>query len=810
MPFRRSVEALIQDFRHGIRGFARTPTFTIAAIAAIALGIGPSCAVFSVVDRILFRSLPYADAGRLVSFGMVAPIVPQEFMLGYDYLDWRAAQQPFESLGAWASGSDCDLTEPNPVRLHCVAADAYLIPTLRIQPVIGRAFNAAEDRPGATKVALISYGLWRSRFGADRNVLGRSIPLDGRPYTIVGVLPAQFELPALAPADVLVPLALDREEQRTHRTAILLWTIGRLKPGVTTAQAVAGLQPLFENSLQWVSPEFRKDIKLRLRPLRDRQIQDARLASWILLGAVLAVLGIACANVANLLVARAAAREREFAVRASLGAGQARLVRQTLAESIVLGLGGGAAGCTLALLMIRLFVAIAPEGIPRLNQAAIDTRVLLFALAVSLVSSLLFGLAPAVRNARLQALAGGRALGGRHHWFRLGLVTAQVTVSVILLACAGLLLRSFWKLENQDLGMRTEHVITAAITLGEKSYSDPARRAAFFEELEARLRRIPGVTEAALSTSLPPLGNPLGSMLYAAIDVQGRPRAAEGTGGSVVYRTVTARYFAALGIPVLRGRGFDESDIDPFRHIVILSNTLARRLFPGEDPLGKQIRPARIGPWLTVIGVVGNVKNNGLVERDDPEYYEIRKRSSDGLGRSATAIVRTGIDAGVTAGWVRAEVASLEPALPVDVATMRQRISGFAERARFNAVLLAMFAGIGLLLAAIGLYGVISFLVARRTREIGVRMALGATPVAITRMVLAQAARWTAAGALLGTLGALLAVRLLHAMLYQVPETDPVTMGAVLLLLFCVALAAACVPSLRAAHVDPAQALRQE
>jgi predicted permease len=793
-----------------MRGFRRSPAFTLAAVVAIALGIGPSTAVFSVVDRILFRSLPYPEAGRLVSFGMEAPLDPHEFMLGYDYLDWREAQAPFEALGAWSGASDCDLTEANPVRLRCVAVDAYLIPALGIQPVIGRNFTPEEDRPGTAKVALISFGLWRSRFAGDPSALGKSMPLDGRPVTILGVLPPQFELPSLALADVLLPLALDRAEQRTHRTAVLLWSIGRLKLGVTTARASAALEPLFEKSMQWVPPEFRKEVKLRLRPLRERQIQEAQLASWILLAAVFAVLAIACANVANLLLARAAAREREFAVRAAIGAGRARLIQQTMMESILLGLTGGAAGCVLAFLLIRLFVAIAPQGIPRLSQATVDLRVLLFTFGISVVSSALFGLVPALQNSKAETRAGGRILGGRRHLFRLSLVAAQISVSAILLTSAGLLLRSLWNLQHQDLGVRAERVFTASVTLGEKAYSEPSRRVAFFEQLEARLRQIPGLTEVAVSSSLPPSGNPLGPMLYAAIDVQGRPRVTDGTGGPVTYRYVTPRYFAALGIPILRGRGFAEKDRDPQQNSVIFSQTLARRMFSGEDPLGKQIRPGRTGPWLTVVGVAGNVKNNGLAGGDDPEYYEVRKHAGDGVGRSAAAIIRTSLNPRLTATWVRAEVAALEPTLPVEIATMQQRVSRFSERPRFNAVLLGIFAGIGLLLAAIGLYGVISFLVAQRTREIGVRMALGATPVAITRLVLAHAARWTTVGAALGIVGALFAVRLLRTMLFQVPAEDPVTVGAVLALLCGVALLAAWVPSRRAATVDPAQALRQE
>jgi len=522
---------------------------------------------------------------------------------------------------------------------------------------------------------------------------------------------------------------------------------------------------------------------------------------------VLAVLLIACANVANLLLARASTRQREFAVRAALGAGRGRLIRQALTESTLLAMAGGATGCALAFLLLRFFVAIAPGGIPRLNQASVDTRVLLFTLAVSVVSGILFGLAPALHSAGAESLAGGRTVGSRHQLFRQALVAGQVGVSLILLAGAGLLLRSLWSLQNQPLGMQMDRVLTAQVTLGQKSYSDAARRTAFFDELEARLRRIPGVAELAISSSLPPTGNPLGSMLYAAIDVQGRPQFAGGTGGSVVYRSITPRYFAALGIPVLRGRDFQEEDREPNRSAIILSDALARRMFPGEDPLGKQIRPGRSGPWQTVVGVVGNVKNSGLTEPGDPEYYEVRKQA---VGRGAVVIVRSAMDAGTLARWVRAEVAALDPALPVEIDTMRQHLGRLAARPRFNALLLSIFAGMGLLLAAVGLYGVISFLVAQRTQEIGVRMALGATPGAIARLVLRDAAGWTAAGAVLGVLGSLLAVRWLQSMLFRVSARDPWTMAAALTVLSAVALLAAWIPSRRAARVDPMQALRHD
>ncbi|HTS32117.1 MAG TPA: ABC transporter permease [Bryobacteraceae bacterium] len=809
MPIPRQIEALAQDLHYAARGFGRTPLFTLTAIFAIALGSGAGTAVFSVVDRILFRSLPYQDSGRLVSFGMTAPIAPEEFMLGYDYLDWRASQTPFVSTGAWGGVGDCDLTGSNAVRLRCGRVDAAFLPTLGIQPVIGRNFTADEDRPNGPKAAVISHALWQSRFGGEANVIGRAARLDGRNVTVVGVLPQSFEMPTLALVDLLLPLALDEETQRTHKVAILISTIARLKPGVSAEQAAAALQPLFQNSMQWVSPGFRKDVKLRVRGLRDRQVQDARLASWILLAAVGAVLLIACANVANLLLARATARQRELAIRAALGAGRGRIAGQALAESLLLGAVGGAAGCGLAFCLLRFFVAIAPEGIPRLKQAGLDSRVLLFTVGLSLCCGLLFGLGPALRNARA-AGAGVRTIGGRHGWWRQGLVAAQIAVTLVLLTGAGLLLRSFWRLENQPLGIQTGGVLTAEITLGQTGYPEPARRLAFFEELESRLERIPGVAEVALTDALPPTGNPRGPMLYNAIDVEGRPPSSDGTGGPVNYRQVTPGYFDALGIPILLGRAFGEEDRAPDWNSVILSDALARRMFPGENALGKRIRPGRVGPWLTVVGVAQNVKNSGLAQKDEPEYYTVRKHRAEVVAPWAIAVLRTPLDPGRLGAAVRLEVAGLDAALPVKLETMEQHVGALAERPRFNALLLSIFAGMGLLLAAIGLYGVASFLVAQRVQEIGVRMALGATPGEIAGLVLRQSAGWTAMGTAVGLTGSLFAVRWLESMLFEVSARDPWMLGAPAVMLFAISLSAAWLPARRAARIDPIEALRQE
>jgi putative ABC transport system permease protein len=785
------------NLRYAVRGLWKAPTFAFAAIFAVAIGTGAGTAVFSVIDRILFRSLPYAQAGRLVSVGLVAPIIPQEFMLGSDYVVWRTRQTPFQSITSWTGVADCDLTDTNAVRLTCAQVEASFLGTLGVQLTAGRSFTADQDRPNAPRVAILSYGLWQSRFGGDRRVVGKTLPLDGESTTVVGVLPRQFELPGLEHADVLVPQALNLAEQERPRTGRVLRSVARLKPDVTVAQAVAALQPLFKESLEFVPPQFRKEVGLRVRLLRDRQIQDARLASWILLGAVAAVLLIACANVANLLLARAAGRQRELAIRTALGASCWRLIRQALTESLLLAAIGGAAGCVLAILLLRIFVALAPEGIPRLQQASVDARVLLFTLAVSLGSGLVFGWA---------AVAGG---GARRHFVRQGLVAAQICVSLILLTGASLLLRSLWNLQNQPLGMQTDSVLTASITLGQKSYGEPARQLAFFEELEGRLGRLPGVTQLAVSDSLPPSG-PARSTIYSVIDVRGRARSAAGTGGMVTWRSVTPAYFAVLEIPVLRGRAFQEQDRDPRGTAVVLSDTLARRMFPGEDPLGKQIQPGRSGPWLSVVGVAGNVKNSGLAERDDPEFYVVRKHAVETAGRTATVILRTANDPRAMSRWVRATAAELDPTVPVNIETLSQRVGKLAQRPRFNALLLGLFAGMGLTLAAIGIYGVMSFLVTQRTREIGVRMALGATPGAVAGLVLAHAARWTAAGAALGAIGSLWAARLLDSLLFHVSAGDPWTLTSAIALLSGTALAAAWIPARRAARVDPMEALRQE
>ena len=805
------LESLLQDVRFAARMLVKNPAFTLVALLTLALGIGATSSVFSVVDRLLFRSLPYPHAEQLVSFGDKAPFESSEFVLGPDYLDWRDKQTPFSSVTSLDPGTrDCDLTQRNPVRLACAAVDATFLPTFEVQPYLGRNFTAEEDRSGAANVALLSYAYWTSRFGRDRAIVGNAISLDNHETQIIGVLPADFELPTLSRFDLLVPEQLDQSRDRgpNARQAILR-VFGRMKPGISISQAAAAMQPLFQNSLQFVPPQFRREVSFQVRSLRDRQVGDSRTASWLLLGSVLAVLLVACTNVANLFLARAANRRRELAVRKALGASRTRLARQALTESVLLGLLGGAAGCAFAYLLIRVFVSIAPEGIPRLEQASVDSRVLLFTLAVSLLAGILFGLAPALQQPAPLALTGKDIRATTRGLLRQILVTAQIAASLILLAGAGLLLRSLWNLETVPLGMNAESAITAHIALGPSHYPQPAQQLAFFNELESRLRPTPGISSVAISDSLPPSGRSQATFL-SSIEIPSHPKFTQGTGGMIGWRIVTPQYFRALGIPVTRGRAFEETDRSSPDLPIIVSESLAKRLLPNEDPLGKMMRFGGDGPWRTIVGIAGDVKNDGLAEPAAPEFYMLWKQDAQGFYRSAYVTLRGYGSPRALPEWIRSQVGDIDPTLPVEIESMSSRVTKLAARPRFDALLLTLFAALGALLAAIGIYGVVGFLVLQRTQEIGVRMALGATPRKVLRLVLASVARWAIAGTVVGLLGAWFGARLLQSLLFGVQIHDLLLFGLAVAGIFCIALGAAWIPARRAMRVDPMIALRYE
>ena len=803
------VDAALYDLRFAVRSLRRSRTFAATAILTLAVGIGASTAVFSVVDLLLFRSLPYPHADRLVSFGFSGPIDTNEFNIAPAYLDWRDRHTAFASLTSMYPGGDCDMAGDPPLRIHCQIVESNFLSTLGVAPFLGRDFRPEDDQPGAPRVALLGYAFWQSHFGAQGKALGTTIQIDSNPVRIVGVLPATFEMPQLGGADMLLPEQMNRQAARNPNSTLFLRTFGRLKDGIGIEAARQRMMPLFQDSVRrYVPPSLRKEVGLVVRSLRDRQIHDVKLASWLLFGSVLALLALACANVTNLMMARAAARHGEFAMRVALGAGRGRLLGQMLGETLVLSVAGAAAGCVFAAVLLRVFVRISPEGLVRLNQAHLDSRVLAFALALALLSALFTGVMPAWERLSLDALAGWRTAGTRRTRSRQALVAAQVAISLVLLSGASLLGRSLWNLETQPLGFQPERVVTASFTLNRQRYRTPAQRSAFYTELERQIAAIPGVTRFALSDTIPPGGGAHGRP-FSNMRIAGHPPLPE-NGGMVLFRYVTPGYFRALGIPILAGRDFEQRERAASDTPVILSATLARRMFGSENPVGQYIDLESEGHWLPIVGVAADVKNSGLAEPADPEYYRLRTYNSTQLGLGAVVLLRTTLDEGTVARWLRLQISSLDRDLPVNVETMRQRVSGLTGRQRFVAAMAGLFATFGLLLAAIGLYGVLSFLVAGRTREIGVRMAMGATPRRIAWMMERQAGLWTASGVVAGLAASALLARLVRDLLFHISPYDPVSLATAVALLALVAVAAAWLPSRRASTVDPAVSLRQE
>jgi putative ABC transport system permease protein len=814
------LETVVQDVRYAIRGFYRNPMFTITIVATLMLAIGATTAVFSVVDRILFRPLPYANADRLVSVGMVHSL-ETEFMLGYFYYDWQRSQKPFEALTSEsATTGECDLTERNPAQLSCESVEGNFLPTLGISPVLGRNFLPEEDLPNGPRVALISYGLWLNHYNLDPGILNKAIDIDGSPVRVVGVLPKDFEMPRLQAADLLFPRTTDEAADRASNGGLggPRRAFARLKPGVSIQQADLELQPLFQQALKQIRSELRYDFHLRVRSLRDRQIEQVRVTAWVLLGAVLTVLLIACANVASLLMARAAMRRRELAVRSALGASRTRIARQAFTESSLLSLLGAIMGCALAEVLLRLFISIAPANIPYLNEMRLDLRIVSVTVLFAMVSGALFGIAPALEKPRSAMLTGRSVNSISHATVRQWLVITQIAACMVLLAGAMLLLRSYNNLEDQNLGMRTDNTLTASITLGEHAYPTAVSRLSFFEQLTTRLRFAPGIALVSVSDSLPPGPAGYGGRLDEIVIAQRSPSARTVT-GVVATRLVSPEYFRALDIPMLMGPGFGEEDMTLSQQPVVLSKRLADLFYPNENPIGRRMRfdkhdPSE--PWSRVAGVAADVKNSGLSKDEVPEYYRLRRNipgdwaQGGSRDRTSVVVVRSSLPVAQTARWIRSAVAEVDPTLPIDVATLHQRVSRFADQPRFQTLLVGFFAATGLALALIGLYGVISFWVAQRTGEIGVRMALGANKSDILRLVMGESLRLIAAGTVIGLISALAATRVLASQLFGIGAHDPGTFVIVTLLLVVVALAATLVPARSASRVNPIVALRSE
>jgi putative ABC transport system permease protein len=824
-------ETLLQDAKYALRGFWRNKAFTLTILVTLALGIGATTAVFSVVDRILFRSLPYADADRLVSIGLVQSLEAQEFMVGSFFYDWRDNQKPFASMAAQGTNPyACSLIDANAVQENCVSFQAGFLPLFGISPILGRTFLPEEDRPGGPKVALISYALWQSRFGSDRGVLNRLIDVDGTSTRVVGVLPREFEMPTLQQAAIFLPMALVPPGQQVGQNGGIgqpMRTFARLKPGVSLAQARAEMEPLYRHTQETLIPaQIRKDFHLSIRSLRDRQTADAKLVAWILLGSALAVLLIACANGASLMMARGAAREREMAVRAALGASRGRLVRQTLTEAGLLALAGGLAGLGLAAGLLRIFVSLAPTSVPFLDKAKLDLRIAGFTFALAVVSGLAFGLVAAWQRPRAIASGAGRQwLGSRlgsargNALLRRLMVAGQIAISVILLSGAALLLMSFRNLQQQKLGMEPGGVFTVRLALpdfhdtpvaGMVSRKGP-KQAGIFAQAEAAVRALPGIRAVGWSESVPPGGGFQDARRFSDFATDGEAPPVPGTGGSVRFRGVTPDYFRALRIPIVRGTNFTEQERDSPLRWLILSRRAASRMLPGKDPIGQCIRMGSDGTWLTVVGVAEDVRNGGISDPDLPEVYWLRRNIPTDWGApEPMMVVATDLPPELAIAQIQTRLTQLAPMIPLKMETVAQQLHKLADRPRFETALLGFFALIGLVMAVLGLYGLTAYLAAQRTQEIGIRMALGASRSHVLRLIAREGILLIVAGGAVGLAVALSLSRVLHSLLFGVGAHDPWAFAGTFVLLAVVALVATLIPARAAMRVDPVEALRSE
>jgi putative ABC transport system permease protein len=804
------VETLWQDLRYGARMFLKQPGFTLIAVLTLALGIGANTAIFSVVNAVLLRPLPYAEPERLVWVWDTQPHLPTAPTSLPDFLAWKDQNHSFEHLAAFQNGSmfldTGDGARDTPVGL--VTPEMFAL--FRVSPILGRTFTDEETLPGRFRVAVLGHAMWQSRFGSDPNVLGRTIDLNGAPYTIIGVMPEGFSFPDRAELWRPLPIDPNNLDWGPHYLSV----VGRLKPGVTLAQAQAEMSVLAARlSAQHAEKNAGHGAKLEL--LRDVVVGDIGPALFILLGAVGFVLLIACANVANLMLARVGARQKEMAVRTALGASRLRIVRQLFTESIMLSVGGGAAGLLIAGWGVKWLVSLGPNTIPRVHEIAVDPRVVSFTLLISVATSLLFGLAPALQASKpdlTDALKeGGRSSAGlSRNRLRSVLVISEVALSLVLLIGAGLMIRSFAKLNQVDPGFNPARVFTMGVALLRNKYPEEEHVAAFYSQLLERAAATPGVESVGAISDLPLLG----SNTSDSFTIEGRPPLAKQEEPSTEYHVVTPRYFESMGIPLLAGRDFAETDTKQAPNVVVINESFARRHFAGENPLGHRIRlQGQERDPLLIVGVVGDVRQLGIDKQPVPEAFVpfLQDPLSKTYQRAMTIVARTKSDPSAVAGSLRAALTSLDKSLPVyDLKPMTEYLRDSLARRRFNLILLTAFGGVALVLAAIGIYGVISYGVTQRTHEIGIRMALGAEKADVLRLVVRQGMMMALGGVATGLLASLALTRLMESLLFGVSVTDPLTFTVIAMLLTSVALLACFVPARRATKVDPLVALRYE
>jgi putative ABC transport system permease protein len=812
------METLFKDLRYGLRSLLKHPGFTAIAVITLALGISANTAMFSVINAVLLRPLPYQDPARLVTIWEESPERDMyEMPVSFANLrDWVDQNHSFEQISAYTF-TNLNLTGAGePARLGTVRASANLFPLVGIAPQLGRTFLAEEDRDGANRVVILGHALWQSRFGSDSGIIGKSLTLNNQSYTVVGVMPSNSQFPVgfgylgkvlNDPIDLYVPLAAAGREQ--ERGNYSFFAMGRLKPGVTIDQARADMSTI-ERRLELQYPDGNTGIGIRLVPTQEQTVKEIRPALLVLLGAVGFLLLIACANIANLLLARAASRHKEIAVRTALGASRLRILRLLLTESLMLSLAGGGLGLLLAVWGTQALVALAPDNIPRLNEVGVDTRVLIFTLVVSLVTGITFGLIPGLYAAKPDLNEGlkegsrgsmGSVAGKRT---RNVLVAVEVALSLMLLIGAGLMLKSFLRLQQINPGFNPDNVLAVNLTLSSSKYPEDRQQAAFFQEALSRLQSLTGVQSAAATTTLPLTLSVSGSDLR----VEGHPEPEAGKEMMVATSSISPGYFRTLAIPLKKGRDFSDRDKSGAPSTAIINDDLARVYFPDEDPIGKRITFTDGESWISIVGVSGDVKQLGLDSTAKPQVYFPYLQVA---APSMTLAVRSTSNPTSLTAAVKNQIQIIDKDLPIDEAkTMHQLLSDSSSGRRFNMLLLTVFAVVSLILAMVGIYGVMSYTVTQRTHEIGVRVAIGAQSRDVFRMVIRQGMLLAMIGIAFGLAGAFALTRLMTTMLFGVAPNDPATFVGIALLLTGVALVACYIPGRRATKVNPLEALRYE
>ena len=789
------LERLRADIRFAARLLRRHPAFSAVTLTVLALGIGATTAMFSVVNSVLLRPLPFREPDRLVMLEEKwLPRFPRFEASPLDFLSWKKECQSYGDIAAFRplffNLSEGDLPE----RIAGLRVSANLPDLLGVSPILGRSFRGDEDAPGRNQVVLLGHGLWQRRFGADRGVIGRVVRMNGLAFTVVGVMPPAFRFPG--EAEIWMPMGFTPEDLQSRNNHVL-WAVGRLKPDVTPEQAQAEMDLLM--------PRLHKDTwRGRVVSFEDHYVGEVRLALVVLFGAAGCLLLIACVNVANLLLARGAVREREISVRTSLGATRGRIVQQLLTETALLSLLGGALGLALALGAIKLVRTWPWPGIHRLEETSLDPFALGLAMAVSIGTGVLCGLSPALRLSRPDlhdAVKGSSRMAGSAGRTRIRntLVIAEVALAVVLLVGAGLLLRSLWRLLDVPLGFNPQNVLAVSINLPRTIYREPAQQVQFAERLLDRLKGVPGVEAVGISTACPLTG--VGDV---GIHFDGPPR----MGTTANYFRVTPGYLRVMQIPLIRGRLITEQDTSTSPPVVLINETMAHRFFPDEDPIGKRLDISGPTYMREIVGIVGDIKQESLRTPTPPQVYEPLAQKP---GPTLHVLLRAPEEPLRFAATVRREVRAIDNAQPISAARpMKEIVARSLTRDRFSVSILGAFAGLALMLAAVGLYGLVAYFVTQRTNEIGVRIALGAEPRGIQRLVVVQSLRMVLVGLGLGLVGAVVVTGILRSLLYEVNPRDPMTFAVVTLLLVVVALAAAFIPARRAARVDPVLALRAE